>query len=642
MVSPDLIDRVELPSDESLRLAELASYTVRLDQPEPDLMRASEMLAKLTGFPLAGVSLVDDQHIWLKGRYGVDAVCLDREGAFCAYAVESGCSLFAVPNTLADERFVHNPLVANAPEVRMYAAAMIRSPQGYVLGTVWVMDTQVCELSDTFIELLQATAAYVSQMLQLHRADPESGLPTRATFVSYLQALVDAAERGLPGLTGKPVSEGMVVGHIKLRNLALVRNAFGNHLCERVLKAFGRRLKEWVAPAEIVANLDSETIGFALLSEGGQLAERLESLEGLLARPIVVDGTWIHIACSVGVSAASCRGANVSALIDQAAIAGATGNSIETPSVRMYEPSTAQRTRLWTEFQRSFQKNIAGRQLIPCYQPQVDVISGRVVGFEALARYAHPQLGLIGPGDFLQLARHTGLLEAVDMCMLESVCADIAHWLLTGSRVVPVSINLSRSTLALPGTVEYIRHALSKHSVPAELLVIEILEDEGGPDVDTLRSNMDRLSNIGIQIALDDFGTGRSNLAALQSLKLHHLKVDRCFVHGASANVTSRGVLRLLASYADMSNLKLICEGVEDESDLRWAIGSGCRYFQGWYFSRAVRRDVATRILAALGEVETRPSPMTPKEISAALAACSAATTPPRAAEFSPATGLRH
>jgi EAL domain-containing protein (putative c-di-GMP-specific phosphodiesterase class I)/GGDEF domain-containing protein len=610
----------DIPDGESLRLADLARYSVDMDQPEPDLMRLSAMLASMTHSPMAGVSLVDDRHIWIKGRYGVDVNCLNREGAFCGHAVESGCSLFVVPNAAEDARFEHNALVTGAPVVRLYAAALMRSPGGYVVGTVWIMDTRSREPSEDEREVLQAAAAYASQLLQLRRLNPDTSLPTRGAFIGRLQALVDALAALQPeaGPDTQPPSR-IMVGHVALRNFALVRSSFGLATSHRVLKLLARRLIDWVQPGDIVAQLAGEALGFALLAPGADVSEHLRQLEDLLARPLEVDGAWIHVACQVGVTLAERRHANVSALIDQAEIAGSTGVPVESGPVRIYEAGTAQQTELWTEFQRRFPQDIADHRLLPCYQPQIDVQTGAIVGFEALARYRHPSLGLVSPGEFLQLARHTGLLRAVDVSMLKSVCADIAAWRREGHAVVPVSINFSRSTLAMSSVVDAVRDALAEHGLEPSVLVVEILEDDGSGD-EALQETLDRLRDMGVRIALDDFGTGRSNLAALQSMNLHHLKVDRSFVHGSSANLHTGGVLRLLAGYSELSGTQLVCEGLENEADLQWALQAGCRYFQGWYFCAAVERDVVGRMLGL--PRSPAGTPPEPRAIASALARC--------------------
>ncbi|MDE2371386.1 MAG: EAL domain-containing protein [Burkholderiales bacterium] len=603
----------EIPNGEDLRLADLANIRTPLDTPDDDLTQLAHLVARLTKTPIAGVSLVDDAHVWLKARVGVDATCLAREGAFCSYAIESRSDLFRVPDTRLDPRFAGNPLVVGELRIRMYASAVLHSTAGYPVGTLWVMDRVPRELTDFERDGLLALGTHAVHLLQKRRRHPVSGLPTREVFVSHLQCALgrDRAESELCRNADCPhvrpdghctsgcVSPQATVGFVALQNLALVRSAYGEASGRALVARLGALLQDWAGEGNLVTHLEGDDFGFALLDEPAQARQALEQLEQLLAHPIEVDGALIHAACSVGVSIAPSAQALASAMLDQAAVAASTVTAIDSASVRVYDPLTRDSTRIWGDFQRTFPEDIANRRLFPRYQPQIDVRTGRIIGFEALARFRHPVRGVVGPDAFLALAAHAGLTRMVDMCILEAVCTDLAQWRRAGLEPVPVSINLARSTLALASTVDAIEAALERHAVPRGLLVVEFLEDGIADPSDGLRDACERLRNLGIKVALDDFGTGRSNLASLQSMRFEYIKVDRCFVHGVSTNLHAGGVLRLVAGFADLFGMRLVCEGVEDEADLHWAESFGCRYFQGWYFSKAVDAAAAGRMLGS-------------------------------------------
>ncbi|MBU6258803.1 MAG: EAL domain-containing protein [Burkholderiales bacterium] len=612
----------EIPSGEDLRLADLAHYRTPLDTPDDDLTQLARLVATLTKTPFAGVSLVDDAHVWLKARVGVDATCLVREGAFCGHAIESRSDIFRVPDALRDPRFAGNPLVVGEPRVRMYASAVLHSAAGYPVGTLWIMDRVARELSDFERDGLLALGTHAVHLLHKRRRHPVSGLPTREVFISHLQCALGrdrAADdrcrnadcphmRDDGRCASGRRSPQATVGFIALQNLALVRSAYGELSGRALVARLGALLGQWVGPRNLLAHLEGDDFGFALLEEPARARQALEQLEQLLAHPVEVDGALIHAACSVGVSIAPAAQALASAMLDQAAVAASTVTAIDSASVRVYDPHTRDSTRLWGDFQRSFPEDIANRRLVPHYQPQVDVRSGRITGFEALARFRHPTRGLVGPDAFLALAAHAGLARMVDMCILDAVCADLAQWQRDGLEPVPVSINLARSTLMLASTVDAIEAALARHGLSRGLLVVEFLEDGIADAGDGLREACERLRHLGIKVALDDFGTGRSNLASLQSMRFEYLKVDRCFVHGVSTNLHAGGVLRLVAGFAELFGMRLICEGVEDEADLHWAESLGCRYFQGWYFSRAVDAAAAARMLGVRPPAEV-PAP---------------------------------
>ncbi|MDE2394913.1 MAG: EAL domain-containing protein, partial [Burkholderiales bacterium] len=425
-----------IPSREILRLADLADYRVAVETPDDDLNQLAALTARLLRCPIAGISLVDDRHVWLKGRFGVEADCLLREGAFCSYAIESNAEFFCVADTARDLRFAHNALVVAEPHVRMYASAVLHSPAGYPVGTLWVMDQVARELPDFERAGLLALGTHAAHLLQKRRRNAVTGLPSRETFVAQLQCALgragtgdagcrdaDCAHRAADGsCRSGNAAPPATVGFIALQNLALVRSAYGEKAARLLLRRLSEQLQDWAGPGNLLAHLDGDHFGFALLMDHAQARQNLARLEAMLTHPVAVDGMFIYAPCSVGASIAPSRQALASALLDQAAVAASTASLIEPGAVRLYDPATHDSTRQWVDFQRSFPEDIASRRIFPWYQPQVDAASGRIVGFEALARLRHPTQGVIGPGAFLALAAHTGLSHMMDMCILEAVC----------------------------------------------------------------------------------------------------------------------------------------------------------------------------------------------------------------------------
>ena len=622
LTSPQLLlgdPALRVPSPEALRLADLAGYGATRDDPDPILTRLVAMVARALQCPIAGVSLVDAEHVWIKARVGVEADCLTREGAFCAYAVDSDVDLFQVGDTRLDPRFVQNPLVVQPPQVRQYAAAILRGPNGYALGTLWVMDLKPRILSDDEREMQLVLSAQAAHLLELRHQNPVTQLPSRKAFIERVRRAVEHMSAARGGAAGTPLA----VGYIALRNLALVRSAYGTAAADQLLLLLAQRLRAWVGSDCLLAHLEGNHIGFALLCDANEVTVHLASLEVILAAPVEMPQVSIHVASVVGVSASIGDQVGVSALLDQAEVAAAAAVPIETRAVYIYQNHLDEQAKLWGDFQRSFPQDLARNRLFPVYQPQIDVRKGTIAGFEALARYRHEKLGVVGPSSFLELAGHAGMLRALDFSILDAVCRDLARWRDQGLELVPVSVNFSRCTLMLPATAADILQVLGSHGVAHNLLVVEVLEDGEFESIEKLRSTCEQLIAAGVGVAMDDFGVGRSNLGSLLSLRLDYLKVDRRFVHEVSINAQARGVLRLIAGFAEVSSMRMVCEGVEYEADLQCAMDMGCTYFQGWFFSKAVDADVVERMLASI-----RPDPGRPVDLGwlvRSLASCTQA-----------------
>lgn len=601
---------MDLPQ-ELLRLAELKQYQIVLGQEEAAFSELASVAAQLIDAPMAGVSLVDDSRVWLKGRFGVELESLAREGAFCSHAVASNHELFEVPDARLDTRFNTNPLVREAPKVRYYAAATLIGQRGYVLGTLWIMDLTPRMLSQREKIGLLGLAAQAVRLLDLRYRSGNARLPSRAAFVSNLQCalnqtlgasqacrVADCSRLDRNGLcTSQGSGKPLVVGFIQLRNLSLVYSTLGRERGSKLFDRLTTMLIDWCGRRDMLAHVDGDHFAFALFEDVRSIDDRLSELESVLSRPVVANGDFAFIGSQVGIVCSPAGGANASALLDQAATAATQYRDSTMTSLQVYERRQQEDSVLWMEFQKFVADNIRQRRLLPHYQAQVDVSSGRIVGFEALCRMQHPEHGLIGPPRFLEIAGTAGLLQLLDMQILESVCRDIAEWRQLGLPVVPIAVNLSRATLMHTRTIESMLAMFTEFEVPTGLITVEITETGLAESTDVLNRRAQELHHSGVGVALDDFGTGLSNLHALRSLHFDCLKIDRLYVHGAASNPDIGSILQFTLNIAEMFGVRLVCEGVEDPADLQWAMAKGCRYFQGWYFSRAVDKGGVASIL---------------------------------------------
>ncbi len=596
---------------ESGRLAELARYDVVMAREETAFSELAALAAHILKVPLAGVSLVDSAHVWIKGRHGVDLSCLRREGAFCSFAVESNQDVFAVTDTHKDKRFLANPLVTLAPHVRSYFAAVLVGQRGYALGTLWIMDVKARTLQPDEADLLQSLGAQAVRMLELQYRSEDSGLPARSAFVTNLQCALTQAAGGSQACRVascsrlQPSGECMStrqrkaarVGYVQLRNLPLINSLYGREVGKQVVHTVAERMIRWKSPGDMLGQVSEDSFAFAMFQGARRDNERLLDLERLLSRPAQLAGESIRLTCSIGL-ADSADGAGVaSSLLDRAAAAAAQGQPLVRTTIRVFDERQLQDARRHVRIERALSDCISRRQVVPGYQPQVDVVSGRVIGFEALGRLHHDTEGVLMPARFLGTALATGQIRQVDMLMLERVCRDMAAWRAQGLPVLPVAINLSRESLLQDSTIESIATMLEELDIPPSLINIEITENGLEESAAVVNQRARELKRIGLRVELDDFGTGLSNLDTLRLLEFDCLKADRQYVHGVSVNMHTAALLHLIRHVSELFGVSLICEGLEDEGDLRWALKHGFRYFQGWYFAADVDADAVARLL---------------------------------------------
>jgi EAL domain-containing protein (putative c-di-GMP-specific phosphodiesterase class I) len=232
---------------------------------------------------------------------------------------------------------------------------------------------------------------------------------------------------------------------------------------------------------------------------------------------------------------------------------------------------------------QDLRRAIDAGELVVHYQPQVQLGSRRVVAVEALARWQHPDLGLLQPADFIPLAEQSGLIVDLGRIVLETACAQAARWQSTG--LLPVAVNISARQLADDQLLEHVADALAKSGLPPRLLRLELTETGVMDDVGRAVRVLGQLRELGVELSIDDFGTGYSSLACLTQLPLDELKIDRAFIEGVHDQGPDREVVKAIIAMARALELRVIAEGVETRSQADTVRALGCAVAQGFLFA---------------------------------------------------------
>lgn len=223
-------------------------------------------------------------------------------------------------------------------------------------------------------------------------------------------------------------------------------------------------------------------------------------------------------------------------------------------------------------------------------QPQVDLLTGRIVSAEALARWQHPRLGLVMPAEFIPAVNRLGL----DRTLFERVCVRVIDALLTLRRAgvaVPLAINSPATTLSDDRSVQFLLDRIQDAELPASLVRVELTEDQPIRDLDVLRAALLRLEDAGCEVSLDDFGTGHASLKLLSAIPLSEVKIDQYFVTRMRRSAVAFEVLRTAAELATRLGWRVVAEGVENVADIPALRAAGCRYGQGFSLGRPMPLD---------------------------------------------------
>ncbi|MEA2176961.1 MAG: hypothetical protein QOG77_258, partial [Solirubrobacteraceae bacterium] len=410
---------------------------------------------------------------------------------------------------------------------------------------------------------------------RLARTDDLTGLPNR-------RALADAANRVLSAAHSAPV--GLLV--IDLNGFKELNDTLGHEAGDEVLRAVGVRLRAALRPDDMLVRLGGDEFAVLVPECGGPAGAELvgTKLLAALERSFPVAGISVQIGASVGVACHPEHGRDAGELLKRADVAMYRAKAGRT-GVERYDGSqdarSAQRLALAGQLGRA----IADGQILPWYQPQIDPRSGRLVGVEALARWDHPEHGVLPPGRFLPAVEQSSLARQLTLSMVEQAVTHCARWRREGMDV-PVAVNLSAANLVDDAFDLDVADILRRHDLPADRLRLEITENIFLTDPQRALTLLHRLKAMGVLLSLDDFGTRHSSLSHLDRLPVDELKIDRSFVAELTSDPRKAIIVASTVQLAAELGLHAVAEGIEDAGTWAALSDMGCPAIQGYIVAR--------------------------------------------------------
>jgi diguanylate cyclase (GGDEF)-like protein len=440
-------------------------------------------------------------------------------------------------------------------------------------------------------KLLEALATVGSSALEnadlveqiKHQAfhDALTGLPNQLLFEEAVSLAL--AERRQP-------ERKLAVFVLDLDRFKRVNDSLGHPSGNELLREVARRLTGAMRGGDTVARMSGDE--FTLLVTGlrstGEAALVAEKVMAVFGAPFVVAGQELYVTASLGIAVAPEDGTRPSVLLKNADTAMYRAkdrgrNCFEIYSVDM---NSAAEARLALEGDLHHAINTG--QLRVVYQPQVDLLTGRLCGVEALTRWDHPTLGTIAPDTFIPLAEESGLIVDLDDWVMRTACAQVRAWGDSGLPALRMAVNLSGRGFWQARIVERVADALETTGANPAQLELEITESMAVDAVADTRPLFRELEALGVRLAIDDFGTGYSALGRLQGLPLHTLKIDRSFVSGVENAQDEAPIVAAMIAMAHALKLEVVAEGVETEAQRSFLARHGCDIAQGFLFGRPV------------------------------------------------------
>jgi diguanylate cyclase (GGDEF)-like protein len=393
---------------------------------------------------------------------------------------------------------------------------------------------------------------------------------------------------------------------IDLDHFKMVNDLHGHAAGDRLLQALAGRLSAATRPADMVARVGGDE--FLLLAEmsvpdsrlAGQIAQRLHAA---VADPFELGGQLVRLGLSIGVALPPGHGIVATDLMRRADHALYRAKRTGRASTVIFDTDMEEGIHDQYAMERDLQEAIGKKQLALAFQPEIDLVSGRVIGFEALLRWTHPVRGTVGPSVFIPLAERSELINHLGEWVLRSALGTQATWRTEGRDPLPIAVNVSMTEVASGRLLPTIKRLLAEYALPPQCLAIELTESVIMQDLKLALSVLGDLRELGISAALDDFGTGYSSLSYLRQLPLTMLKVDQSFTAELTTNAHSQSLTQAIIRMADALNMTTIAEGVETVGQLNWLRKHRCRIGQGYLFSPAVEAGQAHATLAHIEEV---------------------------------------
>ncbi len=446
-------------------------------------------------------------------------------------------------------------------------------------------------------------------IFQLHDISQRRRAEGELRHIAYHDALTDLANRNCfqrrlaeaVELSRTDRRQGFAVMVLDLDRFKIVNDSLGHAAGDQLLKRVAQRLSACVRPSDLVARLGGDEFGLLLTgapshADALQLGERLLQA---LDSPLRVNGTELRVQASIGVTFSDLGYRLPDEVLRDADLAmyeaKAGGKARLMPfDARMHE-RIGHRLQLESDLRRA----IGEGQLSLVYQPLYALDPHRLVGFEALARWTHPERGSVSPGVFIALAEESGCIQALTAWAVEEAVRQHAEWLAADAAAgeLVVHVNVSGKDLARPGFAEHVSAALQRHGLPPRQLLLEITESTLMEHRDQALAALQALGAQGVKLGIDDFGTGYSSLAYLSLLPFDCLKIDRSFVLGLADSPHNEEIVRTVISLGRSLNKQVVAEGIETHEQLARLRRLGAGVGQGYLLGRPMGGLQALQLL---------------------------------------------
>ena len=432
---------------------------------------------------------------------------------------------------------------------------------------------------------------YQEQLEYQANYDSLTRLPNRNLLRDRLQHALIAAQRR---------DQGVAVVFIDLDGFKNVNDSLGHSVGDRLLGVVAERLARCARASDTVARHGGDEFVIVMTDtvDEQSLIAWMERVRASISEPVWLDGTELYVGCSMGASLFPQDGHDAETLLKKADVAMYRAKDMGRNTFQFFQPEMNASASARMNLERRLRRALRDNEFLLHYQPQVDIVTGRIVGMEALVRWRDPEVGLVPPTSFIPVAEESGLIGQLSEWVLREACRQNKAWQDEGLPPTRVSVNLSAREFHQRNIAQLVTQVLEETGLAPQYLELELTESTIMRNAEEAVSMLNDLHALGIGLAIDDFGTGYSSLSYLKRFPVDRLKIDRSFVSDIGASSGDETITSAIIALAHSLELQVIAEGVETSTQLDFLKARACDEMQGFYFAKPMPRDEVRALLS--------------------------------------------